>query len=76
MDNKLQESVKTLIEALKTDGDYRNSWKASIAMAFKDEYKKADEYNDHDRYEGFIVHNNIHEIANKSADNFLNLLCS
>jgi len=38
MDNKLKEAVETLIEALKTDEDYRRSWKDGIAMSFHDTY--------------------------------------
>ena len=70
MNNKLQEAVKTLIEALKTDEDYRNSWKASIAMAFKDEWGREEFQQSEQDFES------VHILANKSADNFLNLLCS
>lgn len=73
MDNKLQEAVKTLIEALKSDEDYRRSWSANIAMAFKDEcYRefKEDLYTEYGDAE-----EEIHKIANTAADNFLNLLC-
>lgn len=70
MDNKLQEAVKTLIEALKSDEDYRRSWKANIAMAFKDEWRREDFQKSEQDFEA------VHILANNSADNFLNLLCS
>lgn len=69
MDNKLQEAVKTLIEALKSDEDYRRSWKANIAMAFKDEWRREDFQKSEQDFEA------VHILANNSADNFLNLLC-
>ena len=74
MDNKLQEAVKTLIEALKSDEDYRRSWSANIAMAFKDEHYRF--AGDGAGSVGFVNRDDVHEIANQSADNFLNLLCS
>lgn len=70
MENKLQDAVKTLIEALKIDEDYRNGWKANIAMAFKDEFYRINpDLKSTSEYE-------LHIIANKASDNFLNLLCS
>jgi len=63
MDNKLKNAVEVLREALKTDEGYRIGWQANIAMAFKDEY-----YRSKNKEE-------IHEIANKASDNFLQLLC-
>ena len=58
--------INTLIKNLKKDSGYYESWKANIAMAFKDEYGRCEK-----RYKN---RNDIHRIANKSADNFLNLL--
>lgn len=71
METKLSSAVRTVIEALREDPEYRFGWKANIAMAFYDEFLKAQEE------EGFHVetpHSNIHRIANRAADNFLNLL--
>ena len=58
--SEAMEAVKVLIDALNTDPGYRESWKANIAMAFKDEMKRDGD--------------NIHEAAQRAADNFLNLL--
>jgi hypothetical protein len=65
MEDKLKTAVDTLIEFLKTDKNYRRSWKDNIAMSFKDEYLRTPEVFKHD----------IHTIANEAADNFLKLLC-
>ncbi len=62
--NKLQEAVEVLCKALKENEDYYRSWKANIAMAFKDEYSRTPEVFKHD----------IHTIANEAADNFLKQL--
>jgi hypothetical protein len=37
---EIKSAVETLIEALKTDEDYRRTWKDNIAISFKDEYWK------------------------------------
>lgn len=63
MAEETKQAVETLVKALKEDPDYRESWKANIAMAFKDAYDNAD------------VMDEIHTIANTAADNFLNILC-
>jgi hypothetical protein len=63
--NSVEYAMKVLINAFKTDEDYRRSWKDNIAMSFKDEYSRTPEVFKHD----------IHTIANMAADNFLNLLC-
>jgi hypothetical protein len=69
METKLSEAVKTLVEALKTDESYRIGWQASIAMAFKDEfYKTNPDFKSSSEYE-------LHIIANKASNNFINLLC-
>jgi hypothetical protein len=65
----LQSSVETLCDALKTDPSLYISYQANIAMAFKDEYSRMIQkvgVNAVDKY--------IHEIANPSAKNFLDLL--
>lgn len=58
--------IEELTRALKSDPDYYYGWQSNIAMAFYDEYRKARKEK---RY-------NMHEIANKSAQNFLNKLIS
>jgi len=56
-------AVAVLISELKKCEGYRYSWRANIAMAFVDEFDR------HHRHLG------VHAIANKAADNFLNMLC-
>lgn len=68
---KIKEAVEILIEALKKDEGYRISWQANIAMVFKDEFS-----NFSDSKIGFISLDDVHVIANKASDNFLNLLCN
>jgi hypothetical protein len=67
METKLSEAVKVLIEALKTNEDYRRSWNDNIAMAFKDEYSR-------NRLK-YKTRQDIHKIANTAANDFLKLLC-
>lgn len=63
MDNRLKKAVEVLRETLKTDEGYRIAWQANIAMAFKDAYWQSEDKEE------------IHEISNRAADNFLNLIC-
>lgn len=66
---ELSKAVQTLITALKTDESYRIGWQANIAMAFKDEFCRTNpDLKNISDYE-------LHIIANKASDNFLNLLC-
>lgn len=58
--------IKKLIKNLKKDKQYYYSWQANIAMAFKDEYDRCSK-----KYKN---RKDIHNIANKAAINFLNLL--
>ncbi len=62
-----KKAVQQLVKALKEDEGYRISWKANIAMAFKDEYARTVTSGEP------II--GVHEVANRAADNFLNLLC-
>ena len=66
----LKAKAEKLVEALKTDEDYRRSWSANIAMAFKDEWQRAAD-------DGGLpaTPDKIHVIANKAAEYFLWLLC-
>ncbi len=65
-----QPAIERVIRELKKDDDYYRSWKDSIAMSFKDEYWRT--YNK----DGFSENEleEIHNIANNAADNFLKLL--
>ena len=67
---KIQRAVKILIKELKKDKGFYYSWQSNIAMAFKDHhynYKKR-------KNKRWLNQQDIHEIANESAKNFLNLL--
>lgn len=71
--NKLKDAVDIVVEALKNDPAYYVSWKANIAMSFKDEFER------HLKEQGkrtavSKLNLNIHKVANTAADNFLNLL--
>jgi hypothetical protein len=67
----LQEAISTLCDALTSDPEYRECWKANIAMAYKDcEYW-------YKQRTGKKVLNRAdqHIIANEAADHFLFMLC-
>lgn len=72
MKNKtLSAAVETLIQSLIKDEDYRRSWKANIAMAFKDEFHR-----EVTRKKSWQINSTeLHNVANTAADNFLNNLC-
>jgi hypothetical protein len=57
-----------LFKALRKDKDFYYSYQANIAMAFKDEYAR------HKRLKPYLNNNDIHNIANNAAKDFLNLL--
>ena len=62
--------IKELCKRLETDEGLYLSYQANIAMSFKDEcsrYKKKSGKN-------YLSYKDIHEIANKASQNFLNLL--
>ena len=68
--SELSEAVKILVKHLKEDEGYRISWKANIAIAFRDEWQR--QAND----EGLpCSSDDIRSVANKAAINFLNNLC-
>lgn len=61
-------AVETLVMALKEDAGLYIAYKANIAMAFYDEFKRNGEY--------FCKGEVLHKISNQAAVNFLKLLCS
>lgn len=65
----ISQAVKTITTEMKSDPGYRIGWQANIAMAFKDEWQRAVD-------SGGLpsTPEQIHVIANKAADNFLNIL--
>jgi len=65
---KLEKAINVLCKALDKDNDYFNSWQASIAMSFKDEWQRK-------RSEKkYLNAQDVHNIANKAASNFLETL--
>lgn len=66
---RLKKAIKRFTKAIKNDPELKETYKANIAMAFKDEYQR---YKKEKRY---LNNNDIHEMANQAADNFLTLLC-
>lgn len=63
-----KEAVEHLTKALESDPGYWICWQANIAMAFKDEFNRHP-------LNGMQLKDDIHEIANTAADNFLKRLC-
>lgn len=66
----IPEAVTTLTQAWKDDPDFRYAYQANIAMAFVDEchqYRKQ-------TGEQYLSRQNLHDIANRAADNFLTLV--
>jgi len=63
---KLKKAIKKLVKELKIDKEYAYSWQSNIAMAFYDEYKK--------RKKRYVNNKELSIIANKAANNFLNIL--
>jgi len=60
--------IKKLVEALKNDEELYYAYQANIAVQFQDEYASNPK-----KYKN---RQDIHEIANNAAKNFLNLLIS
>ena len=59
-------AVKVLTAALKADEGFWITYKANIAMAFYDEYRRTGNNLSHDA---------VHKVANIAAENFLRLWC-
>lgn len=67
--------IEQLVKALKEDEGYRISWKANIAMAFKDEMEREGVHSPNpDNHSILVTRDMLHKIANDAADNFLNQL--
>ena len=65
------EALKHITKELKHDRDYRFSWQANIAMAFKDRYSQYKK----EMNKKVLSNEDIHVVANDAADYFLKLLC-
>ncbi len=66
--SKIGQATKVITDRLRKDDDFRESLKATIAMAFKDEYARSDK-----KYKS---KQDIHKIANKAAEDFIDLWCA
>ncbi len=77
INTKISESIKIITKEINSDPAYREAWKSSIAMSFKDEYYRMKK-EIKQRGGGLMMPGAkvIHEIANSAADNFLNMLCN
>lgn len=67
-----KESVKQLINQLKKDKEFRETWKASIAVSFLDavaKYKKL-------KKKKVLTQKDFYIISNNVAEFFLEILCS
>lgn len=65
---ELKQALVTLTRELRSDPNYRRGWSANIAMAFYDAFR-------HSQYATDVPHEDIHDIANRAAENFLQILC-
>jgi hypothetical protein len=61
----LSDAINRVCEEIKNDKDYRISWEANIAMAFKDAFDFSGHKHDNEV---------VHEVANKAAAAFLDQL--
>ena len=72
----VSEAVEVLTSALKDDLNFREGYKANIAMAFKDEMVESSYHSPNtDNFSYLVTPEMLHKIANQAADNFLNLWC-
>lgn len=60
----VRKEITAIINLIKKDSGYRESWKANIAMAFYDEFRRTPS----SKRTNLKA---IHKIANKAADNFV-----
>ena len=63
MENPVPDALAIIVKYLQNDKSYYIAWQSNIAMAFQDEMHR----------KGYRLPD-LHEIANKAADNFLKLL--
>lgn len=68
---ELQKAISKITTELKNDAGYRESWKANIAMAYKDCENWYKQRTGKKRLNG----KDRHIIANDAAEHFLKLLC-
>jgi hypothetical protein len=63
---ELQKAMKIVTKHIKKDKEYREGWKANIAMSFYDEVRRSGE-----KYMSSV---RLSRLANKAADSFLRML--
>jgi hypothetical protein len=63
MENLVPDAIAIIVKHLQDDKSYYIAWQANIAVAFQDEMQRR----------GYRLPD-LYEIANKAADNFLELL--
>lgn len=68
---ELKEAISKITNELKNDTGYRESWKANIAMAYKD----CEHWYKQKTGKKKLNREDKHIIANDAAEHFLNLLC-
>lgn len=66
-----KEEINHLVEQLKNDREYRETWASNIAVSFKDNYYKYKKETGRDT----MFKEDVHIIANRSANSFLELIC-
>lgn len=66
----VSKAIITIKQALESDQGYYESWKASIAMSFKDEYDK--QYKE--GKVNYISFDLLYKLSNLAADRFLQQL--
>jgi len=64
---EFKEAFKVFAKGLRKDSELFRSYKANIAMAFYDEYRRTGDK---------LPHKTVREVANRAAENFLYLLLS
>ena len=68
---ELKDAIQRLTTELRNDTDYRRSWVANIAMAYKDcegQYRRR-------TGKRVLNRNDRHIVANEAAEHFIKLLC-
>lgn len=65
----IQKEVEKIQETLKEDKEYREVWKANIAMAFVDEWNTNETFQQSEQQ-----YSDVHKLANEAADRFLDSL--
>jgi hypothetical protein len=68
---ELEKAISIITNEIKNDVGYRESWKANIAMAYKD----CEHWYKQETGKKQLNKEDKHIIANNAAEHFLNLLC-